>query len=172
MPASPCSRRPVQQRNRAWCSLREKQTLQRMGSHSTVSAKRMSPFERTKPFAVYVPCDDSFEVRALTKLELAVCKAPGDRTVRGKADHAGRHRCRGTRQGISTVATSTTSWRRPLRPRACWSWKCITDEGNTSSYPSHKHDSDNMPDESYLEETYYHRIDPPQGFAFQRVYTG
>ena len=23
----------------------------------------------------------------------------------------------------------------------------------------------------YLEETYYHRLDPPQGFAFQRVYT-
>ena len=26
-------------------------------------------------------------------------------------------------------------------------------------------------DESSLEETYYHRLDPPQGFAFQRVYT-
>ena len=25
--------------------------------------------------------------------------------------------------------------------------------------------------ESFLEETYYHRLDPPQGFAFQRVYT-
>ena len=26
-------------------------------------------------------------------------------------------------------------------------------------------------DESLLEETYYHRLNPPQGFAFQRVYT-
>lgn len=25
--------------------------------------------------------------------------------------------------------------------------------------------------ETYLEETYYHRFDPPQGFALQRVYT-
>ena len=25
--------------------------------------------------------------------------------------------------------------------------------------------------ESSLEETYYHRLNPPQGFAFQRVYT-
>ena len=24
---------------------------------------------------------------------------------------------------------------------------------------------------SYLEETYYHRLSPPQGFAFQRIYT-
>lgn len=27
------------------------------------------------------------------------------------------------------------------------------------------------PEETLLEETYYHRIHPPQGFAFQRVYT-
>ena len=47
----------------------------------------------------------------------------------------------------------------------------ITPGGNTSSYPPHKHDRDALPEESLLEETYYHRIDPPQGFAFQRVYT-
>jgi 5-deoxy-glucuronate isomerase len=28
-----------------------------------------------------------------------------------------------------------------------------------------------MPEESLLEETYYHRISPPHGFALQRVYT-
>jgi 5-deoxy-glucuronate isomerase len=43
--------------------------------------------------------------------------------------------------------------------------------GHWSSYPPHKHDRDAMPAESLLEETYYFRIDPPQGFAFQRVYT-
>ena len=47
----------------------------------------------------------------------------------------------------------------------------ITPGGHTSSYPPHKHDQDNLPAESYLEETYYHRLNPPQGFAFQRVYT-
>ena len=31
--------------------------------------------------------------------------------------------------------------------------------------------SDDCPRETLLEETYYHRLDPPQGFAFQRVYT-
>ena len=47
----------------------------------------------------------------------------------------------------------------------------ITPGGHTSSYPPHKHDQDNLPAESFLEETYYHRVNPPQGFAFQRVYT-
>ena len=47
----------------------------------------------------------------------------------------------------------------------------ITPAGNWSSYPPHKHDVDDGTAETQLEETYYHRIDPPQGFAFQRVYT-
>src|SRR5437763_1291380 len=47
----------------------------------------------------------------------------------------------------------------------------ITPSGNWSSYPPHKHDRDALPNESLLEETYYHRLNPPQGFAFQRVYT-
>ncbi len=47
----------------------------------------------------------------------------------------------------------------------------ITPGGNTSSYRPHKHDRDDLPNESYLEETYYHRFNPPQGYGFQRVYT-
>ena len=47
----------------------------------------------------------------------------------------------------------------------------LTPAGHWSSYPPHKHDRDAMPEESFLEETYYHRISPPQGFALQRVYT-
>jgi 5-deoxy-glucuronate isomerase len=39
------------------------------------------------------------------------------------------------------------------------------------SHPPHKHDRDALPEESFLEETYYHRLNPPQGFAFQRVCT-
>ncbi|RMN61233.1 IolB protein [Pseudomonas savastanoi pv. savastanoi] len=46
-----------------------------------------------------------------------------------------------------------------------------TPSGHSSSYPPHKHDRDNLPHESFLEETYYHQVNPPQGFVFQRVYT-
>ena len=33
-----------------------------------------------------------------------------------------------------------------------------TPSGHSSSYPPHKHDTDNLPQESSLEETYYHRL--------------
>ena len=47
----------------------------------------------------------------------------------------------------------------------------ITPGGHTSSYPSHRHDEDDFPRMTYLEETYYHRLDPGNGWAIQRVYT-
>jgi 5-deoxy-glucuronate isomerase len=47
----------------------------------------------------------------------------------------------------------------------------ITPGGHWSSYPPHKHDNAVAGQETALEETYYHRLNPPQGFAFQRVYT-
>jgi 5-deoxy-glucuronate isomerase len=47
----------------------------------------------------------------------------------------------------------------------------ITPGGHWSSYPPHKHDTATDGEETALEETYYHRLNPSQGFAFQRVYT-
>ncbi|HMJ39590.1 MAG TPA: 5-deoxy-glucuronate isomerase, partial [Verrucomicrobiae bacterium] len=48
----------------------------------------------------------------------------------------------------------------------------LTPGGNWSSYPPHKHDTDDPPNETCLEETYYHRMARPEGFAVQLVYTG
>lgn len=51
-----------------------------------------------------------------------------------------------------------------------------TPSGNWSSYPPHKHDV-HIEDahgnliEADLEEVYFYRIDRPEGFAYQRVYT-
>jgi 5-deoxy-glucuronate isomerase len=47
----------------------------------------------------------------------------------------------------------------------------FTPGGNWSSYPPHKHDTDDPPRETYLEETYYHRLKRPGGFGVQLVYT-
>ena len=47
----------------------------------------------------------------------------------------------------------------------------ISPRGESSNAQRHKHDQNNPPHETLLEETYYHRLNPSQGFAFQRVYT-
>ncbi len=46
-----------------------------------------------------------------------------------------------------------------------------TPGGNWSSYPPHKHDEHKPPGEVDLEEIYYYRIDRPEGYAVQKVYT-
>ena len=47
----------------------------------------------------------------------------------------------------------------------------FTPQGNWSSYPPHRHDEDDFPRMTYLEETYYHRLNPAAGFGLQRVFT-
>ncbi|HEX5934766.1 MAG TPA: 5-deoxy-glucuronate isomerase, partial [Pseudorhizobium sp.] len=47
----------------------------------------------------------------------------------------------------------------------------FTPSGNWSSYPPHRHDEDRFPEMTYLEETYYHRLNPGQGYGHQRVFT-
>lgn len=51
-----------------------------------------------------------------------------------------------------------------------------TPSGNWSSFPAHKHDERTVDSEgrlleAALEETYFYKIDKPQGYAIQQVYT-
>jgi 5-deoxy-glucuronate isomerase len=45
-----------------------------------------------------------------------------------------------------------------------------TPAGNWSSWPPHKHDVDDMPNEAVLEEIYYYQQRRPEGWAVQRLY--
>lgn len=132
--------------------------------------ERMTPFEG-EPYSVYVPAGSRWSVEAATALELAVCSAPGER---------GSHEVRvippGTNPPVTRGKGSNTRYVTNILPEtdpadSLLVVEVITPGGNTSSYPPHKHDTDNLPEESLLEETYYHRFNPPQGFAMQRVYT-
>ena len=50
-------------------------------------------------------------------------------------------------------------------------FEVFTPGGNWSSYPPHKHDTEDPPREAYLEELYYYRFARPEGWGFARVYT-
>ena len=132
--------------------------------------ERMTPFEG-KPHAVYVPGGSEWRVEAATDVTLAVCSAPA---TGGKLQ--ARHIPPGemgqeTRGKGTNVRYVTNILPETAAADSLLVVEVITPGGHTSSYPPHKHDQDNLPAESSLEETYYHRINPPQGFAFQRVYT-
>ncbi len=132
--------------------------------------ERMTPFEG-RPASVYVPADADWSVTAEGPVELAVCSSPGKPGARparliAPADCTQETRGKGTNVRYVTNILPETADADSLLVV-----EVITPGGHTSSYPPHKHDQDNYPVETLLEETYYHRINPPQGFAFQRVYT-
>ncbi len=140
------------------------------GNDMGVLGHRMNVFEG-KPWSIYVPPKARWTVTAETDTVLNICTAPAK----------GKHPTRIISPDVLSVETrgkgSNTRYVTMILPETDPSAESllvvevITPNGNTSSYPPHKHDKLNLPKESLLEETYYHRINPPQGFAFQRVYT-
>jgi 5-deoxy-glucuronate isomerase len=132
--------------------------------------ERMDVFEKIPPYSVYVPNEDQYEVKALTDVELAVCLAPGkgnhEARLIGPEDVGVEIRGAGNiERRIHNILPEEEAADSLLVVEV------FTPEGHWSSYPPHKHDQDNLPEESYLEETYYHRVNKEEGFAVQRVYT-
>ncbi|MBV8376458.1 MAG: 5-deoxy-glucuronate isomerase [Verrucomicrobia bacterium] len=132
--------------------------------------ERKSVFEDAAPYAVYVPPRTELSIGARTDAELAVARSPakGELPARLIEAAAMRRSARGKGSNMRYVCDILPQ---DEPAESLLVVEVRTPSGNSSSYPPHKHDVDNVPLESLLEETYYHRIDPPQGFVFQRVYS-
>ncbi|KEA53671.1 5-deoxyglucuronate isomerase [Mangrovibacter sp. MFB070] len=138
--------------------------------HYQQIGQRMSPFEKIPAWSVYLPHHTAARVTAETDLELAVCSAPGqgDLPVRliAPEDVGVEHRGKGRNQRLVHNILPDDKPADSLLVVEVY-----TNEGDTSSWPAHKHDTHKEGQETYLEETYYHRFNPAQGFCLQRVYT-
>lgn len=137
--------------------------------------QRMSVFDGTAPYALYVPPGLALEIFADTDAEIAFCRAFVAEQASGQQyplrlikpeDCTRETRGQGTNTRlVCNILLGNLPAERLLITEV------ITPPGHWSSYPPHKHDADMLPVESALEETYYHKLNPQQGFAFQRVYT-
>ncbi len=133
---------------------------------------RDSVFAEVSPAAVYVPGGSEVVIRAVRDAEVALCSAPAGPTKREARviDPAAMPRSvRG--QGSNTRYICDILPHTDATAAHLLVVEVVTPAGHSSSYPPHKHDREELPLETQLEETYYHRLNPPQGFAFQRVYT-
>ena len=148
-----------------------KARIEAAGRDWGVLGERMDVFEKTPPHCLYVPNGQDWRAVAETDCVIAVCAAPG------KGGHEARHI---GPDGITLTQRgkgANTRWINNIAMEAedyCDSLlvtEVFTPAGNWSSYPSHRHDEDDFPRITYLEETYYHRLNPAEGWAVQRVYT-
>ena len=133
--------------------------------------ERATPFAGA-PDAAYLPPGTGFSVTAASGgCELGLCFAPaGDGAEPRVLPAAGVvAETRGHGAHERTIHPILMGGEQADSLLVC---EVLTPPGHWSSYPPHKHDRDALPAESLLEETYYFRIDPQQGFGLQRVYTG
>jgi 5-deoxy-glucuronate isomerase len=122
------------------------------------------------PYALYLPVSTQLEVTAQTDCDLAFCYS------RAAAYHEPQLVTPADVEvEIRGGANATRQINKILQPEFAADRLLIvevyTPSGNWSSYPPHKHDVHNLPVEADLEELYYYRIDRPEGYAIQKVYT-
>jgi 5-deoxy-glucuronate isomerase len=123
------------------------------------------------PDVVYVPPGGSLTIAAAgDACEVALCWAPAKNGVEPALISAGD--VHPFKRGSGNTERTIHNLLMEDRPaESLLVTEVLTPAGNWSSYPPHKHDRDDPPRESYLEETYYHRTARPEGFAVQLVYT-
>jgi 5-deoxy-glucuronate isomerase len=131
---------------------------------------RSNPFGG-KPASLYVPPARTVELTAVTACEVAICSAPATGRLPPRLILPGEVGEETRGQGSNTRHVRNILPDTSPHAESLLVVEVITPGGHWSSYPPHKHDRENLPHESRLEETYYHRLSPPQGYAVQRVYT-
>lgn len=122
------------------------------------------------PFALYLPVHTEFTITSRSGCDLALCFSRAEEehpphlvtpdTVAVEIRGGGN----ATRQINSILPPHFPAHRLIVV-------EVYTPAGNWSSFPPHKHDVHSPPAEVDLEEIYYYRIQRPEGFAVQRVYT-
>lgn len=135
---------------------------------------------RSNPFAagptlICLPPGTRYCFTALTaNVDMAVSLAPAEPglpvTILGPHD-------------VPEARAGARNWSRTLRPgtsvnlasgeaptRRLMMAETIVPPGNWTSYPPHKHDVENPPNESVYEEVYFYLFRPAGGYGFQRVY--
>lgn len=122
-----------------------------------------------KAWAVYLGIQDSVFIQADIPSEFAVCSVPADEKFPAQVicPEKVREVVRGEnaymRKVFDIVPPDFPAQRmivgETLNPPANW-----------SSFPPHKHDCERGDEEAALEEIYYFRTNPSDGFGYQRIY--
>ncbi|HOP94449.1 MAG TPA: 5-deoxy-glucuronate isomerase [Dictyoglomaceae bacterium] len=121
-------------------------------------------------YALYISNNKDVKIETLEPLEVAISKtrAKTEETVRLIRP-----------EDVIIRDVGAYNWRRDVKDiidnrinaKRLLIGETINPPGNWSSYPPHKHDRDNYPEEVKMEEVYFYKVNPPQGFGLQRVYT-
>jgi 5-deoxy-glucuronate isomerase len=119
---------------------------------------------------IYIPPGFKFKIEAIGAVEAAIGRAasdlPGEPRLIGpeKVKVANRGNDASERQVHDILGPGFPAKRIVIGETFCSS-------GRWASYPPHKHDREAPPEETRHEEVYFYKLNPSQGFGFQRIYS-
>jgi 5-deoxy-glucuronate isomerase len=122
------------------------------------------------PVMTYIPPDSQIEIRVESEAHVGIFSAPSAAKIPGAL-------LDGTM--VTSKQVGRDNWQRTVYSaldqnvpaERLLAGETLNPPGNWSSFPPHKHDASNPPQEAVLEEIYYFRVKPSQGFGFIWTYT-
>lgn len=123
-----------------------------------------------KPYTVYIPFGKRYSIRAETDAEIAWACSPSSLQTPAyvispeevKEAHIGKENYQRDAYLMLTDAFPAAH---------LFIGEAFVPSGNHASYPPHRHDFDNLPVEVDMEEVYFFRFQPEQGYGIQKIYT-
>ena len=123
-----------------------------------------------KPCTVYLPSGTSYTISADTDVEIAWTASPTSFKTEPymitpeqvKAVHIGNENYQRDAYLVLTDECPSDHF---------FIGEAFVPSGNHASYPPHRHDADNLPEEVDMEEVYFFRFNPQQGYGIQKIYT-
>ena len=123
-----------------------------------------------KPYTVYIPCGNAYKITATTNVEIAWTASPSTLKTapyvispeQVKEVHLGKENYQRDAYLMLTDA---------FQSQHLFIGEAFVPSGNHASYPPHRHDFDNLPVEVDMEEVYFFRFNPAQGYGIQKIYT-
>ena len=132
--------------------------------------KRKNVFDGL-PYTLYLPAGHRVTFRAETCCEIAECRVPSESRLEPRL--ISQDMVVTSLRGGGNVSRQIVDILTPSFPAdKLMVIEVYTPGGNWSSFPPHKHDVHNPPAEVDLDEIYYYRIQQPDGFALQHLYSG
>ena len=123
-----------------------------------------------KPHTVYVPFGTRYVIRAESDVEIAWAASPS--SLKTPAYMIAPEQVKEAHIGKENYQRDACLMLTDAFPGAhLFIGEAFVPSGNHASYPPHRHDFDNLPVEVDMEEIYFFRFNPDQGYGIQKIYT-
>ncbi len=140
------------------------------GGKSYVLGLRKDVFSG-KPESLYLGKSAAFEIKARSLCEVAISAVPARTVQSAAAIKSGKVGSRVAGKDLFTRDIYDILNNNDIKTDRIIAGETYHRPGLWSCIPPHKHDVARMPKESKLEELYFFKMQPKEGFGFQRLYT-